>query len=191
MKKKTKVVFTIAIFLFLISFIIVILPWSIMYIYSIFVPAPPYPQIKKEEFPFKLVYECDGKQRTIEDTLICEFAGMECDSNFKKHRTWTYKLGSGQDTIVLWTGENDKGEKQKICYEIGPEYYMGDDELCSQEEYPGQKQNERCFVEVWTYYDSDYGDIEEMPISKKKLLSKYGITLISWDCKAPIKNTFR
>ena len=56
MKKKTKVVFTIAIFLFLISFIIVILPWSIMYIYSIFVPAPPYPQIEKAEFPFKLVY---------------------------------------------------------------------------------------------------------------------------------------
>ena len=101
-----------------------------MYIYSIFVPAPPYSQIEREEFPFKLVYECDGEQRTIEGALICEFAGMECDSNFKKHR-------------------------------------------------------------MWTYYDSDDADIEEMPISKKKLLSKYGITLISWDCKASIKNTFR
>lgn len=185
------VISIISILLLLVPIIVIILPWSIMYVYAIFLPAPPYPQVEKEEFPFQLVYECEDKQRTIEDTLICEFSGMECDSNFKKYRTWTYRLKSGQDAIILWTGKNSEGEKEEICFEVTPEYYMGDDELCSEEEYPGQKESERYYIEVLTYYDPVDGDIEETHLEPKELFNKYGIKIISWKCRPPIKNTFK
>ena len=42
-----------------------------------FLLSVPEPRIKYGEFPFKLIYEIDGKTMTIEDTIICEFDGFK------------------------------------------------------------------------------------------------------------------
>lgn len=56
-----------------------ILPWLLIFIGIYLEPNPPSPMNKHGEFPFHLVYEVDDKQYTIDDTIICDYAGIGMD----------------------------------------------------------------------------------------------------------------
>lgn len=178
---------------------IIMLPWNAMFWYSEYIiPDPSKPQITREKFPFKLTYELNGEKIVIEDTMICEYVGNEWDGvGDEKSRIWCMKLKSGGDTIDLWEGYN-KGKKQKIIWGVSPEYYMGDVNDAEEHRkpnkdeclYPGMTEEDfyNHYIELQTMDLKD--DVPEEEIIDKKKLLKYGIKILSWECKKPIENTF-
>lgn len=176
------------------------LPWVAIYLYGAFkTEEPEKPQITQESFPFTLVYELNGKELVIEDTMICKYTGSDWYMNDnKKSRTWDMELESGGDSIVLWEGENVEKEKQKIIIGVEPEYYM--DDVNDDEEYGQVDQDDNFFPGMTKEeYRNSYlllqtvdseGGIDEEVVRKEELLSQYGIKILSWKCREPIKNNF-
>lgn len=176
-----------------------ILPWVAIYLYGRFmIEEPEKPQITQESFPFTLVYELNGKEIVIEDTMICKYTGSDWYmQDDVKSRTWSMELKTGGDSIVLWEGENAQKEKQKIIAGVEPEYYM--DDVNDEEEYekvdqedilfPGMAEEEyRNSYLLLQTIDSE-GGIEEEAVGKESL-PLYGIKILSWECREPIKNNF-
>lgn len=176
------------------------LPWAAIYFYGKFkTEEPEKPQITQESFPFTLVYEWNGKEVVIKDTMICKYTGSDWYmKDNKKSRTWSMELKSGGDSIVLWEGENAQKEKQKIIAGVEPEYYM--DDVNGDEEYgwpdreddlfPGMADGEYRNSYLLLQTADSEGGIDEEALGKEELLSKYGIKIVSWKCRQPIKNIF-
>ena len=181
--------------------VVYISPWSIMYLYGQFcVPEPAEPSITEESFPFTLDYELNGKKKVIEDTMICKYTGSEWyGTSDEKSRTWGMKLKSGKDAVVLWEGKNKRGEQQRIVWGVDPAYFMGDGDDVKKYElpdkeyffYPGMTEEEyyNTYIELETK-ESD-GLIDEESLGKRKLLEKYGIKILNWECALPIENSFQ
>lgn len=201
MKKKLLLLLALPVIFFAGIAIYVAAPWTLMYLYGTFVlPEPEQPQIEKESFPFTLVYERNGEEIVLKDTMICSYAGSEWYMiEDKKSRTWGMELASGKDAVVLWEGENKHGKKQRLIYDVEPAYLMGDVE----EERGYQQAEEEDFLypgmtEAWCRnsclllktFNADGECTEEKIIRKKKLLSKFGITIVRFECREPVKNTF-
>lgn len=185
MKTKAPSIFTIVLLVLLVSYLII--PWGLIAIGSILSPNPPRPEIKYGEFPFKLVYEINGEQKTIEDTLICEYDGLNI-TEAGKYLKWKRRLFSGHNGIVLLKmsipADKDKSGRKvvsrSIVYWLGPtEYYMG-----------AQNDFEYTFPDAGCYYELEDGTFRNESISATELLEKYAIKLISWDIEPPIQNRF-
>lgn len=200
MKKRIVLVSTIIVCIFVSIAVYLILPWAGLYLYGRFkTEEPEKPQITEESFPFTLVYEWNGKEIVIEDTMICKYTGSDWYmKDNRKSRTWGMELKSGDDSIVLWEGENAQKEKQRIIAGVEPEYYM--DDVNDDEEYeqvgrednffPGMTEEEyRNSYLLLQTIDSD-GGIDEETVGKEELLSQYGIKILSWKCRQPIRNDF-
>jgi hypothetical protein len=115
-----------------------ILPWLLIFIGIYLEPNPPTPMNKHGEFPFHLVYEVDDKQYTIDDTIICDYAGIGMDEGHGKYIQWdehlangekiTQKLMSNEDqfSITLFDGFVQGQGGTFINYDLGkPQYYLG------------------------------------------------------------------
>ncbi|AOT71444.1 hypothetical protein [Geosporobacter ferrireducens] len=116
------------------------LPWAILFVGLNMSPNPPKPTITHGEFPFHLVYEVDGKQYTIDDTIICDYAGTGMNEARGKHIKWEERLASGnkiskfnfsfteddQYGIKLFDGIiQGQGSTTIICDVGNPQYYLG------------------------------------------------------------------
>lgn len=200
MRKKIILISILVVGILMAAAFYLMLPWVVIYLYGSFkTEEPEKPQITQESFPFTLVYEWNGKEIVIEDTMICKYTGSDWYmKDNKKSRTWGMELKSGGDFIVLWEGENAQKEKQKIIAGVEPEYYM--DDVNDDEEYeqvnrednlfPGMTEEEyRNSYLLLQTVDSE-GGIDEEAVGKEELLSKYGIKILSWKCREPIKNNF-
>jgi len=152
-----------------------------------------YPKIKKAEFPFKLVYEKDGEEITVEDTLICEFDGFGADEGQGIYRKWKSHYASGNEKILFHYAENtesvghfrESALTQEIYYTPGsPDYYMGDYKY-----YVTFDHNipEASFSETYEDGASSDGGLVEADL----LLERFNIKLISWEIAPPIENSFR
>ena len=62
--------------------------------------APPLPVIRYGEFPFTLVYELNGEERVVEDTLICEYDRWDWSAGSGSYVRWKSRLDSGDE---LWS----------------------------------------------------------------------------------------
>ena len=184
-RKKTTFIVPIIIVLF-VGVIIPIIPFIaevVLYVGIWTMPNPPEPQITRGEFPFTLIYEIDGEERKVEDTIVCEYAGIEINYGFGKYREWKAHLSSGNERIILWQGKTKKGNKKELYYDFAPPgYYMGDPEYGKGTKYGYSDVARRTYCKD--------GEIEETFISDKKLMTDYGIKIISWTCEEPIHNTF-
>ncbi|CUU48862.1 zinc ribbon domain-containing protein [Clostridium beijerinckii] len=114
------------------------LPWILLALGITLSPNPPTPKITHGEFPFHLVYEADGKQYTIDDTIICDYGGKGADEGRGKYIKWEERLSSGnkitsflfnedyQYGIKLFDGViQSQGSTTIICDIGNPEYYLG------------------------------------------------------------------
>ncbi len=137
------------------------------------------PQVTHGEFSFTLNYEINGEEKVLEDTIICDYDGIDIDEGRGIFRKWKAALGKGGSQIVLWKDEDDNGVKQEIYYNYAPPgYYMGDPEYSERNKY-----NASDVVLKKTYPDST----EELFVDEEELLDEYHIKIISWDCEQPIK----
>lgn len=173
--------------------IVVMILGGFMFIPSLFLPNPSKPNITYAEFPFTLVYEINGEKKTVEDTLICEYNGVEINTGQGKIRKWRQKFASGNPKILLWVGENVKSlegfsssimARQEIFFYPGPAwYYMGDGE--KELNFPGV-----AFFEQAPGFSGNDG-VEGYLFEGEKLFERFGIKIISWECAPPIKNYFK
>lgn len=178
-----------------------LLPWVWIYLHGTFrTEEPEKPQITQESFPFTLIYAENGKEIVMEDTMICKYTGSDWYmTDNKKYRIWGMELKSGGDSIVLWEGENAEKEKQKLIMGVEPEYYM-DDVNDDEDEYekvdqgeilfPGMSEEEYRHSYLILQTEDSGGGIDEEAMGKEELLSEYGIKILSWKCREPIKNNF-
>ena len=168
----------------------VVSPWVMIYLGIPLLPNPPKPEITYGEFPFRLVYEINGEKKVVEDTYVCEYAGIGMDEGQGKYRKWKQYLASGKELLILLEVDNPvalrsnrKVVRQEIYYPIGgARYFMGD--MKEDEKYTQILPN-ACYYEKY-----DDGSTSSGIIRANELLEKFKIKLISWDCSQPIKNIF-
>ena len=151
---------------------------KLFYVIAMFeaAPEPPQPEITYGEFPFRLVYELDGKEIVVEDIKICEYDGVISGSN-GKHRKWKGYLASDSDNRNVFITAD--GTREIYCYIGSAEYYMND------EMYP-EKQPLQPHV-----YNVMLNDNHGTMLSLEELLEKYKIKIISLETTPPIINTFK
>jgi len=186
------------VFLSLISMVILVScsPLDVLDLAILAQPNPPKPKIKYGEFPFKLVYEKDGEEITVEDTLICEFDGFEANAAAGKYRNWKSRLASGNEKILFHYDENtesvwssEKALTQEIYYKTEAAWYlMGDFEEDDVEFYDYKP----SFPNASASESYERGVTSPGGVLKADLLlSRFGIKLISWEIAPPIENSFR
>lgn len=119
-------------------FCFISLPWILIGLGIFLSPNPPPPKITHGEFPFHLVYQADGKQYNIDDTIICDYTGIGMDEGNGKYINWEERLANGnkitrfsfyneeQYGIALFDGViQGQGSTAIICDAGNPSYYLG------------------------------------------------------------------
>lgn len=195
----------IAVISFLVLFIVTF-PFSYLilgsYIYYLFEPCPPEPAVKYGEFPFQLKYEINGKEITVEDTVVFEFDGFKRTSTGLRHRRWKSYL---KNNNAEWYSDNTDvqpfsevevvllkiDEKTRVCFLLGSaSYYMNDIS------YNGAEEDQEFYRFPEANYsinkiDYDGNEILYRPrVGVNELWEKYKIKLLSWEHSEPIKNEF-
>ena len=146
-------------------------------------PNPPKPNITYGEFPFSLVYELNGEEKVVEDTLIGEYDGItRIGGPTNKSRSWIHSFMSGDKLITLLRiDETDVIHYPFLTNTVG--YYMGDNKY-------GPQGFSSCAYRHNSEEDPNYNR-DGYYISPDELLNKYGIKIISWEIAPPIENTFK
>lgn len=177
--RKKRMACILAVCIIAVVVMVCVVPWGSIFVGTMLLEEPERPKIERAEFSFTLNYKINGESKVIEDTLICEFDGIGADEGRGKYRKWKSRLASGNTNIILW---EKKGKvTQEIYYNYAPPgYYMGDPYFKD-----GNKSNYSDVV-----LKTESSDITEEFISEKKLLQKYKIEIVSWECEEPIQNVF-
>ena len=154
-----------------------------------FAPNPPKPEIRYGEFPFVITYEVDGEIKAIEDTIICEYDGIEWTNSGSKERKWKSHLKSGNKGIVLL--KVDDGE---MSYEISttaglPEYYMNDHRYGNdREDYERMLHDERYLG--YTEIKNDKIVVKSISMEKEEVYERFKLRIIERKYSKPIENKF-
>jgi len=170
--------------------------------------APPLPVIRYGAFPFKLVYELNGEEKIIEDTLICEYDRWTWDAGRGSHVLWKSRLASGNEyqsnggfgAVLLDVENQDEkywywitpGRGERVVTRIvafffpgGTASYMGARGAIDPAEIT-------TFVQAHEQYDNgSWGGITPYGLPDDVVYEKYGIRILSWEIAPPIENTFR
>lgn len=187
MKKKLLIIGIVICVLLALFYLFVISGAFLMFTY--FAPNPPKPETTYGEFPFVFVYELDGEIKTIEDTIVCEYDGIEWTSSGNKERKWKSHLKSGNKGIVLL--KIDEGE---MTYEISadaglPEYYMNDHRYGNdREDYERMMHDERYLG--YTEIKNDETVVKSISMEKKEVYERFKLRVIERKYSEPIENKF-
>ena len=140
-----------------------------------FIDVPAKPKEKHGEFPFELVYEYKSEQKTIKDTIVCDYDGY----------SWTLDGGNSRDWTCEFSHDNEYGQyiidtiKERELYIEVPEaadYYMGDKEYTEEEAHP-----------LIMYVDDETGT----SYMEKEEIEELGIKIIEWKPSKPLKNNIK
>jgi hypothetical protein len=154
-------------------------------------PAPPPPEIRYGEFPFRIEYEMDGERYIIEDTLIAEFVRSSEGSATSIHRrVWNSRLKSGNERIFLLK------EAVNVTISFSPgfaEYFMGDlDRGRGNLNVQNQRISLQPRIVVRTVDENGRPNVENILLEDaQNILAEYGILLISWKLTEPVVNSIR
>ena len=144
-------------------------------LYSMFIDVPSKPKVKHGEFPFELVYEYKGEQRTIKDTIICDYEGI----------SWSLEGGNSRDWNCDYKNDNEYGQyiidtiNERDLYIEVPEaadYYMGDKEYSKEDAEP-----------IIIYLDEETGTT----YLEKDKIDVVDIKIIEWKPSEPLKNNIK
>ena len=166
---------------------------------------PPAPKIKYGEFPCRLVYEINGEQKVIEDTIVCEFDGFKNFGSAGNYRQWkTYMKSQKEEWSSKQTGnaknnsvaitlldlQNDDicdGHKiLRLFFYGGSGHYYMNDTLGSLD------REAQDFSRVDYSYKTLDGTIGYSGAYKaEEAYERFKIKLISWEVAPPIQNEFQ
>ena len=136
----------------------------------------PRPEIKEGRFNISVTYEYNGEIRTASGVYVCEYGGIiRYNPNRESFVNWKESFeGDIEDGGILPICTTEDGGKIFIGLLLYPEYFMGDPEYADR----------TPIVRAEIFY-SDYQSDDEA------LIAEYGVKLISYECDAPIENTFK
>lgn len=148
----------------------------------------PRPAIRHGEFPFRLVYELNGEEVIIEDTIIARFDGVVWNIGHRSRR-WRGYLAGESVVHVSRPLYLQLDAVNSIYFRLGtPAHYMGDrNPLESSILFPGPPELANPFHRVEQIKTSGWSP----RFTEEELLENYGIRIISWDPSPPIRNRFR
>lgn len=136
-------------------------------------PPPPPPQIEYADFPIKLVYEIDGTEYEITETLMCQYDGWESTGGgLTKERIWKFVNGDGSKYFTIY----DDGETEIYCEYLSAGAYMGDPKP--------RDYNPKLGIYATTE------QISHRTMSTRELFEEFGITKIRFYPPDPIENNF-
>ena len=175
--KITLIIVLILVFLILSPFIYIFFVWTsysiCLAIFSVLTPPPPPPQIEYAEFPIKLVYEIDGTEYEITETLMCQYDGWESTGEgLTKERIWKFVNGDGSKYFTIY----DDGETEIYCKYLSAGAYMGDPNPLDYN------------PELGIYATTE--QISHRTMSTEELFEEFGITKIRFYPPDPIENNF-
>jgi len=153
-------------------------------------PNPPSPKIKHGEFNFELKYSILGEEKSIVDTLVCDFEGFEVIAvggpkvrkysqryeNKKNYEIFKFRNDPLADSKIVL----ENFDKYKLVLSVAPaEYFLGDLEVYELSEMP--------YIQLYDITTGYY----LYPSQCQKIFEEYGFAIINWSCESPIKNTFK
>lgn len=163
------------------------LPWIMITMYSGSVSVP---DITYGEFPFKLVYELNGKNISIEDTIICKYDGtISMGAGGTKHK-WKLWFKSGREQITLLDLNQSMNIDRWGHHILEILYYPGNAEYYMDDELEYDKRQGDTADSLSYMFKTEDGSIGFSAFSADELWQKYKIRLISWNVAKPIQNNW-
>ena len=144
-------------------------------LYSMFIDVPSKPKIKHGEFPFELVYEYKGEQRTIKDTIVCDYEGNSWSLEGGNSREWTCEFSKDDEYGQYYI---DKENVPELYIEVpeAADYYMGDKEFSKDDAHP-----------LIMYGDESTGTNYQ----EKDKIDVVDIKIIEWKPSKPLKDNIK
>ena len=172
-KIKKAIIIIVLVVLLLILLIPTILLWPI--IQEILFNSPKTPKIKHGEFDFELVYEYQGKENKIEDTIICDYEGKSFILDGGNKRDWNCIFKSLNEYGHYYIDEENIPDLY-IVVPDAPDYYMGDKEATKE------------YAEPYIHYiDESTGTYYE----EKDKIDAVDLEIIEWKPSKPLKDNFK
>ena len=144
-------------------------------LYRMFIDVPSKPKIKHGEFPFELVYEYKGEQKTITDTIICKYEGDSFALDGGNSRNWICEF-KNDDEYGHYYIDKENEPDLFIVVPDAPDYYMGD-----------KKESKDTAEPYIRYIDEKMGTYYE----EKEKIDVVDIKIIEWKPSEPIQNSFK
>lgn len=144
-------------------------------LYRMFIDVPSKSKIKHGEFPFELVYEYKGEQKTIKDTIVCDYKGYSWSLDGGNSRDWTCNFSKDDEYGQYYI---DKENVPDLYIEVpeAPDYYMGDKEYNKEDAHP-----------LIMYNDESTGTFYQ----EKDKVDVVDIKIIKWKPSKPLKNNIK
>jgi len=178
-KKKILKKIVIILVILIVGFIIIsALPFLYFFgviLYSMFIDVPSKPKVKHGEFPFELVYEYKGEQRTIKDTIVCDYEGYSWSLEGGNSRDWNCDLQNDNE-YGEYIIDNINGEDLYIEVPEAPDYYMGDKEYTKEDARP-----------LIMFSDEATGTNYQ----ETDKIDEVGIKIIEWKPSEPLKGNIK
>lgn len=150
-------------------------------------PTPIIPEIKRGEFPFKLVYEINGEQIVVEDAVICEYDGIGWNKGTGKYIKWKSSFASGIKSPNNSNSLLIDEENELYAAVGGSRYYMGE---AIKQPFSDTTTPHSLNFHVYRIQKSSFGGISTPTITEDELLERYNIKIISFEPSPPIENSF-
>ena len=149
----------------------------------------PDPTIKEGRFNFSVTYAIGGEEKTISSVYVCEFeeSGMLMDGWYI---TWNAYV-EDSEIEALFHDESYYGGIVIGSNEYGTIYldlsldagYLMAEPGCENREY-----NPHIFIR---YNEETAEKLDTYQENAPSILESYGVKLISYECDAPIENTYK
>ena len=136
---------------------------------------PGKPKIKHGEFPFELVYEYNGQQFTVNETIICDYEGISFFLEGGNSREWNCYITNNDDYGRYYLDET-KHPTLYIQMPLYAEYYMGALDVGVEYATPYIFFTDNSTGT--TYYEQDLMDV-------------VGAKIISWELSSPLEGNIK
>lgn len=146
--------------------VLIVLAPILLFIGEVIFDRPSTPKVKYGEFPFELVYEYNGEQHTITDTVICEYEGIEFSLEGGNDREWNCYLSSGTEYGQYYLDE-EKYSTLHIQIPLEGDYWMGDPTF------------DTYFAEPYLFFVDD--STGTTYVNETDLTEVVGAKIISWE----------
>lgn len=144
--------------------------WNMFFVY------PDKPIEKHGEFPFELIYEYKGEQKTIKDTIICDYDGYSYAIETGNTNDWKCYFKDNDENYGQYYIDQENEPELSIIIPDAPDYYMGEKDSSKEFAEPGIN-----------YYHESTGTY----YSGEKAIDVIDIKIIKWEPSEPLKNNFK
>lgn len=177
MNKKKRVIIIILIVMFLLASFIFLglnfLTGGILF-EAIF-NRPSKPKQKTAEFPFTLVYEYNGEQFTVEESIVCEFEGISFSLEGGNSRDWNCYVTNNEEYGQYYL-DREKYPTLYIQIPLNADYLMG------------APNSNPAYINPYIFFTEDSTGTTYYEEAEIKSV---GAKIISWKVAKPLVNNIK